>query len=111
MAMKRRVALPDVEDSFLKRICSAMDIKPVELAEMLGVPYADVYKMLGPRARIVEIDMDETWLDIVDYVNTQLGLLLAVKDELNRALQKDKTQRAMRYAAALQRGRRSSPRS
>lgn len=108
--MKRRVPLPDIKDSFLKRICAALDVKPNELADMLGVSYGDVLALLGPRTRVADIDMDEAWYEIAEYVETQLGLLMAVKLELNAALQKDKERRALRYAQALARGGRSSPR-
>jgi len=108
--VKRRVPLPDIEDSFLKRICAALDLKTTELADLLEMPYSDLYKMLGPKAQIVDIDLDETWWYIAERVDEQLALLLAVKQELNVALQKERAQRALRHASVRGRSTRQSPR-
>jgi len=85
-------------------------MKPTELASVLEVPYADVYKMLDQRHNVVEIDRDEVWWQIAGIIDEQLGLLMAVRLELSKALQKDRTQRALRHAQVRERVKKPSPR-
>lgn len=85
---------PSVEDSFLWRICHALDETPRVLARNIGVPYKDLEPLLkGPR---VDIDRDEVWWLIDEHVARKLGALLAIRQEMNRALQDDRVRRAAR---------------
>lgn len=112
--MKRpTVNLPDapkVSDPFLLRVCKALGMKPTELAEAIGVPYADIHKMLAPRHIVVEIDRDETWWKISEIIDLRIGLLMAARHELQKALQQDRAKRSLRVERHLERDKKPSPR-
>lgn len=86
---------PGADDSFLWRICHALDEPPRMLAKNAGVEYRDLHPLLeGQRGMLAELDRDEAWIKISEYVARKTGLLLAVREELNRKLQADRTKRA-----------------
>lgn len=80
------------------------------LAHNIGVPYAELEPLLAKRHMLAEIDRDETWWKISEYVDRRLGTLLAIRHELNASLQRDRARRAVRVNQHLQRTKRSSPR-
>lgn len=84
---------------------------PRMLAAEIGVPYAELEPLLLPRHMIVEIDRDDTWWKIAAYVEQRLGAIMAIRLELNKALQRDRAQRAVRIAQQRQRLKKPSPRS
>jgi len=89
---------PTADDSFLWRICHALDESPRGLAKSCGLDYEhDVAPLLnGQKDMLADIDRDETWWAISEYVSRRLGDLFAVKADLNRALQKDRGKRILR---------------
>lgn len=109
--MTRR--LPDQitsSDTFLWRICKALDEPPRMLAANIGVDYADLEPLLDPRHMLAEIDRDEVWWKLSEYVDRRLGLILAVRTELTKALHKDRAKRAARIAQLVARTPKGSPR-
>lgn len=93
------------------RICKALDEPPKLLAKNIGVPYAELHPLLDPLHLLVELDRDETWWLISQYVDKRIGVLLAARAELNKALQKDRSRRAVRVQAMQQRQGKGSPRA
>lgn len=87
---------PTASDTFLWRICHALDEPPRMLAQNLGIPYAEVEPLLDERHHLVEIDRDEVWWKILEYTSKRLGHLIAIRTELNRALQRDRKKRLLR---------------
>lgn len=87
---------PTVEDSFLMRICHALDESPRRLANNLNIPYEEIEPLLGQRHMLAEIDRDYVWWAIFEYTSRRLGQILAVRAELNKALQKDRKKRVLR---------------
>lgn len=89
---------PDVTDTFLMRICHALDVTPKELARGIGVSYKkEIEPLLGQRSLIAEIEKDEVWFLISEYVAKRMGSLMAIRFELNRALQADRVRRAAHH--------------
>lgn len=107
---RRTVTPPTVNDTFLWRICKALDEPPRMLASNIGVPYEELAPLLEERHKLVEIDRDEVWWKIGEYTDRRLGELMAVKAELNAALQRDRRKRAVRIAAHRASKRKGSPR-
>lgn len=67
------------------------------LAKNIGVDYAELEPLLhGLASTLVDIDRDDVWIKIDEYVARKLGMLLAIKYEMNKALQSDKEKRAQR---------------
>lgn len=95
---ERMRGTPSVEDPFLLRICKALDWPPRMLAQRLGVPYEDIEVMLRPRHELVEIDRDELWWQVKQVVDERIGLLMAARQQLDVALQRDRSRRAVRIA-------------
>lgn len=102
---------PTVEDTFLVRICHALDVPPRMLAARIGVEYAELEPLLDDRHKLVEIDRDEVWWKLAEYVNIRLGELMAIRHELDKSLQKDRAARALRIAHHRRRDKKPSPRS
>lgn len=88
---------PEVNDSFLWRICHALDEPPRLLAKNIGVDYKELHPLLdGQRSMMVEMDRDEVWFKISEHVARRLGALMAIRMELDRALQADRVKRVSR---------------
>lgn len=101
----RTLKAPDVTDSFLWRICHALDEPPRMLAKNAGVEYKDLEPLLqGNRARLAEIDRDHVWWAVSEYVTYKLGMLMGIKEELNRALQAERVKRATKLERYKKRG-------
>jgi hypothetical protein len=67
------------------------------LAKNIGVEYKDLLPLLdGQRSMLAEIDRDEVWFKISEYVAMKMGMLMAIRTELDRALQRDRSKRATR---------------
>lgn len=101
---------PALNVGFLNRICDAIGLTPSALAVAAGVNIADVELLLGPRYLVTEIDLDDTWWAILAYVEKRTALMLAVRQDLSKALQSDRARRAARMARFHARPRRSAPR-
>ena len=108
---KRTISPPCVADTFLWRICKALDEPPRMLAANIGVPYDELAPLLDARHRLAEIDRDEVWWKIGEYADRRLGDILAIRQELNTALQRDRSKRAVRIAANRAATRKGSPRA
>lgn len=103
---------PTKDQTFLVRICAALELTPRVLARKIGVPYKEIEPLLSARHLLAEIDRDATWWKIAQYVDDRLAMHMAVKNELSRALQRDRVKRAARMGkldrrdkTALQRSR------
>jgi len=107
---RRTVSPPNVNDTFLWRICKALDEPPRMLASNIGVPYDELAPLLDARHKLAEIDRDEVWWKIGEYADRRLGEIMAVRAELNAALQRDRSKRAVRLAAHRADRRKGSPR-
>lgn len=95
---RRTLKTPTKDDTFLWRICHALDLHPTELADAIGVSYRkDLRPLLAHKHRTVEIDRDATWLALNDYVNERIAMLMAVRLEMNRTLKRDIDSRIARY--------------
>lgn len=106
--MKRPTAkylnnVPKTDDTFLARILKTLNMSATELAATLRVPVADIELFLRPRYELVEIDRDELWWKISELVDQRIGLLMAARHELQKALQSDRARRALRTERFLQR--------
>lgn len=96
---------PEVSDSFMWRICHALDEPPRMLAKNAGVEFKDLAPLLeGRRGLLAEVDRDHVWWAVSDYVNKKLGLMLGIKEELNRALQSERVKRATKLERYRNRG-------
>lgn len=82
--------------TFLRRILDALELTPHALAKAIGVSRREIEAMLAPRHALAEIDRDDTWWRIAEYVDKRLAQTLAVKADLNAALQQDRARRAAR---------------
>lgn len=88
---------PTADDSFVWRICHALDQTPGELAANMGVHPEELEPLLkGGSSELVDVDMDDAWYRLADYVARQIGTLMTIRREMNVKLQKDRTKRASR---------------
>ena len=101
---------PSVDDTFLWRICHALDLPPRMLAANIGVAYAELEPLLDARHVLVELDRDEVWWRISEYTDHRLGELMAIKREMSRALQRDRVKRAYRIEHLKSRTKKKPPR-
>lgn len=83
------------------RVCKALDEPPRMLANNIGVPYGDIEPLLSPTTYLLaDMDKDETWWLIYEYVGKRMGELMAARNEMDKKLQRDRSRRAVRHAAA-----------
>lgn len=67
------------------------------LAKNIGVDYAELEPLLSDRAAmLVDQDRDEVWWKIDEYVSRKIGMMLAIKFEMNKALQEQRQRRVQR---------------
>lgn len=78
------------------RVCHAIDVTPYELAKELGVDFKEIAVRCGDKRKPVDMDGDDVWWLLLEALEERLGNLLAVKADLDRLLQKDRTRRAAR---------------
>lgn len=83
---------------------------PRQLAAKIEVRYKDLEPLLDDRNKIADMDSDEVWWKISRYADVRLGNIMAIRHELNRALQADRGKRIARVAAQRRIEPRSSPR-
>lgn len=110
MARIRRLPPPETADSFLWRICKALDEPPRMLAHNIGVPYHQLAPLLSDRFHLAEIDRDEVWWKVAAYVDERMGILMAIRHEMTRALNTDRSKRAARIAKQGRIMQKGSPR-
>lgn len=88
---------PKASDPFLMRVCYALDLQPEELAVALGVKMKDMEPLLSLQRRLMpEIHKDEIWWELSRYVSERIGMLMAVRHELDVSLQKARAKRVHR---------------
>lgn len=85
---------PSKSDSFLLRICHALDLTPVQLANAIEVNYLEELAPLLKKRN--HVDRDDVWWKINDYVSLRLGYMMSIKEELNRAMHRDRARRIVR---------------
>lgn len=95
----------------IERLYHGLDLSMRELAKSSGIPLKDLETLNDPRMFALEWQKDDTWWQLKAHIDKQLGMLMALNVDLNRQLQRDRTRQATRIAKALQRQKRSSPRS
>lgn len=98
------------KDALLRRICKALGETPEQLCKNLGADYKDFEPLLDLRHTRPEIDRDAVWWQLTQYVDHRLALIMAVRADLNSALQRDRQKRAIRVAAMAMREGKGSPR-
>lgn len=90
--------------AFLARILEALDCDLSWLAQEAHVKYDEVLAMHhGTRMQLVAVDQDPAWMAIAAYVDKRIGLLLAVRTELQRKLDLDRLERAAQRKRILER--------
>lgn len=94
-------APPKPTPNLLRRVCDALGKEPRSLARLLGVSYK---KELEPFVNIADnelsdLDMDEVFVKLDEHVNEKLGLLLAVRADMQGIMQAQRTKRAARREA------------
>lgn len=88
---------PTVNDSFFVRICNALGVPPRVLAKDIGVKYAEIKPLLtGSAGELVDVDRDEVWLRLYEHVSAKMGMLIAIRHELDKKLQTDRKKRLLR---------------
>mgnify|MGYP000054707504 CR=1 FL=1 len=88
---------PTSEDSFVMRICIALDMSPQKLAKALEVDYSELRPLLDVERRaLVEVDRDEVLWKLHRFVGERAAYLLAVRGELDKKLQTDRKKRLLR---------------
>jgi len=95
--MPRKFPFPDASQGFLQRICNAIEIDPKDLAKRLDLKYkTDIEPFLHLPASQLAIELDDTFDTIYQHVSERVAMLLAVKFELDKQLQKERERRLQR---------------
>lgn len=88
---------PTSEDSFIMRICIALDLKPQKLAKAIGVEFSELRPLLdAKRWELVEVDRDEVLWSLHKFLGERAAYLLVARRELDKKLQTDRKKRLLR---------------
>ena len=88
---------PDASDSFMWRVCHALDQHPPELAKNLGVTMRDMKPLMELRPHeMPEVDRNYVLNKLEPYLSNRLAMFMAAKREIGLLLQQDKARRAAR---------------
>ena len=92
-------------DGFFARIADALGEDPAKLARRFGVrDKAEIERLIkAPRPCINDVDMDPLWWELNQECLKKIGLLTAIRFELNKALQGQLVSRVMRAARTRER--------
>lgn len=103
---------PSPDDGFIMRMCHGLDLKPWQLAKVIGIPYKELKPLLNDqRWQLAEMTKDDTLWKIMDYTTVRLGQIMAIRHELNVKLQRDRARQAAHLARFKARDAKSPPRS
>lgn len=96
--------------NFLLRVCEALDTDPRKLAEALGMRWRDFEHYVNVADGLLpDVDQDEVWWNLYELTSQRLAVLLALRAELDRKVQRVRVKKAKRFAAMIERGRRGRP--
>lgn len=96
------------DKTLLWRVCIALDLPPRNLALEVGVPFDELSPLLDDKHRLADMDYDEVWSKIAQYVDTRTGHIMALRQQLTAQLTAERTRRAGRHAMSP-RFKRNSP--
>lgn len=111
---------PTAEHAPLQRMLHALDMKPWELAQAIAPddpPYRRYIRKLleelkdQPLSHLPDIDRHDAWFEIAAYVDKQFAYMMATRSELQRLLQRQRVQRALREQRSTTLGDASAPTS
>jgi hypothetical protein len=89
---------PEASDPFIWRVCYALELHPTELAERLGVNYKkEIKPLLNATGGQIGFEYDDLWIKIQELVSEKMGYCMAVRGEIDKALQKERAKRIQRY--------------
>ena len=95
---------PTADDSLLMRCVKSFGCKTVEeFGRQLGMTPAVARRELGPlvnasKSKSEPVDFSDVWLRVAALVDERIGLLLSVREELNRKLYDDRKRRVAERA-------------
>lgn len=104
----------------LRRMLHALDMTPEDLAREIAQGDRKyqryVRKLLEdwqdkPLTQLPDVDRDDVWFEISNYVDKQTGYLLALRNELQRLLQRSREARAVRQQSLADLSPPPAPRS
>lgn len=82
---------------FLMRIIQSLGHDSIlDLVLATGIPFDDLKELHGSRSASMPVDQSETWQKIAAYADKRIGLLLSVREELQRKLNIERRQRLKR---------------
>jgi hypothetical protein len=84
------------DDDFLVNILRALDMTALELAGAVGLTRDGLLQRYGSRRAMSDYDTDDFWPTLSELINTRIGGLMAVKEELDRKLRQDRRKRQER---------------
>lgn len=91
-----------INRTFVGRICAAVGKPRADLAKLLGVKESDLARLAKTeRKELAGMDEDPMWTRLAEYVDKRIGLLLAVREELNRKLAEDRQKKLARRIAIV----------
>lgn len=90
--------------NLIPRLFAALDYTDVQLAKKFDIPLADIRSMRrGSRSELGAVDSLELFEKLIAYIDSQLGALFAVREELQRKFTTDIKLRQARRDRILKR--------
>lgn len=88
--------IPTKDETFLQRICTALDMTPKKLASQLGVRAKELEPLLGKYNTLAGVEEDYVWWKLEEYVSVRAALLFTIKTELSAKLQTARKKKIMK---------------
>jgi hypothetical protein len=89
---------PSISQTVIQRICNAMDLKPRELSDSMGLVFReDIKPLLKLKSADIAVDDDLIWWEINKYMSEMIGNAMAVQRDLQMMLQKERAKRIERH--------------
>lgn len=91
LKQRSRKGRPVAGDSFVTRIARALDVDLAKLCDICEEePAAFLETLAGSKGELIEFDVDPLWHKLYDYVNERIAQALAIRQELDAKMAKDR---------------------
>lgn len=95
--------MPRRYPNVMVRACEALNLTPASLAKHIGISTRHITSCIASGAA-ADTSFDDTWPRVAALLDERVAVIMAVRQELQAKLAKDRNERLMRREAIAKRG-------